>query len=78
MYVYFKWIPQYTPIPTLEYLAGMFSGFTGVWLVWKDVRVKLPARLQTTDKITGKHSFRRLQSMSTVLVEGDDGGQGSD
>ncbi|EPY31113.1 hypothetical protein STCU_03616 [Strigomonas culicis] len=37
MYVYYKWIPRYTPIPTLEYICGMISGMIGVFMVWSDV-----------------------------------------
>lgn len=42
MYVYYKWIPGYTPNRTLEYLSGSFSGVCGMWLVWKDVRYIRP------------------------------------
>lgn len=38
LYVYFKWIPSYTPIPTIEFICGSISGLIGVWLVWKDQR----------------------------------------
>lgn len=38
MYVYFKWLPFYTPNTTLEYICGSISGLIGVWLVWKDDR----------------------------------------
>lgn len=38
MYVYYKWIPSYHPIPVAAYLCGFTSGLLGVWLVWKDQR----------------------------------------
>eukprot|EP00796_Vickermania_ingenoplastis_P006671 gene6671-4780_t len=38
MYVYFKWLPFYTPNTTAEYICGSISGMIGVWLVWKDDR----------------------------------------
>lgn len=38
MYVYYKWIPSYTPNCVLSYLCGFTSGLIGVWLVWKDHR----------------------------------------
>lgn len=38
MYVYYKWIPSYTPNRVLSYLCGFTSGAIGVWLVWKDHR----------------------------------------
>lgn len=38
MYVYYKWLPFYTPNTTAEYICGSISGLIGVWLVWKDHR----------------------------------------
>ncbi|AYU84020.1 hypothetical protein conserved [Leishmania donovani] len=38
MYVYFKWIPSYHPIKTVEFLCGFVSGIVGMWLVWRDTR----------------------------------------
>ncbi|GET93734.1 hypothetical protein, conserved [Leishmania tarentolae] len=41
MYVYFKWIPSYHPIKTIEYVCSFVSGIIGVWLVWRDTRYVL-------------------------------------
>lgn len=35
MIIYFQWIESYNPNKTLQALCGMYSGFFGIYLVWK-------------------------------------------
>ena len=35
MIIYFQWIESYRPNKTLQALCGMYSGFFGIYLVWK-------------------------------------------
>ncbi|CCW63246.1 unnamed protein product [Phytomonas sp. EM1] len=71
MYVYFKWIPGYTPIRTLEYIFGSISGMIGVWLVWKDIRSACPCLPQTERKLGNctKSSSETLEKMLTTGVD---------
>ncbi|CCW70047.1 unnamed protein product [Phytomonas sp. Hart1] len=71
MYVYFKWIPGYTPIPTLEYIFGSISGMIGVWLVWKDIRSTCFCPSQPKRNIQGctKSSSDALETMLVASID---------
>lgn len=78
MYVYYKWLPNYTPIRTIEYICGMISGMIGVWLVWSDVAPCVQQKESESAK--SNHDLGNTlntNSLSAVLAEGDSG-DGSD
>lgn len=77
MYVYFKWIPGYTPVRVLEYLCGLASGLIGVWLVWKDTRYVLPPLVKTehTCQRCGKKDALE-RAMCALDSEGGGGSEG--
>lgn len=77
MYVYFKWIPGYQPIKTLEYSCGLVSGIIGVWLVWKDTRYVLPALPPLAESEAVCPNKDALQRAVCVLDSQGDGASGS-
>lgn len=82
MYVYFKWIPSYHPVKTLEYLCGFVSGIVGMWLVWKDTRyVMSPVPVLVTEpmsKFPGKDALKRAVCVLGNQRDGSEGGGSSD
>jgi hypothetical protein len=81
MYVYFKWIPGYDPIKTLEYLCGLTSGLIGVWLVWKDTRYVLPPLTRVVQKCERCGHKQALQRAVCALDSeggGSEGGASAD
>ncbi|KAG5490797.1 hypothetical protein JKF63_00919 [Porcisia hertigi] len=78
MYVYFKWIPCYHPVKTIEFLCGFLSGIIGIWLVWKDTRYLLPPPPGLTPKAATECPNKDpLKHAVCVLDNTGDGGEGS-
>ncbi|KAG5464478.1 hypothetical protein LSCM1_00668 [Leishmania martiniquensis] len=77
MYVYFKWIPAYHPVKTLEFLCGFVSGVIGVWLVWKDTRYAWPLRpAPAAEMMTQCPNKDPLKRAVCVLGSHGDGSEG--
>ncbi|KAL7695658.1 hypothetical protein NQL31_002502 [Lotmaria passim] len=77
MYVYFKWVPGYEPIKTLEYSCGLTSGLIGMWLVWKDTRYVLPPLtkgIQRCERCGQKHALERAMCVLDSEGGGSEGG----
>lgn len=76
MYVYFKWIPSYTPNKTLEFICGFVSGVIGIWLVWKDTRYVIDYTSVEVDRCSPGSPCIAGPSISSV--EGGDGISGDE
>ncbi|KAG5489798.1 hypothetical protein GH5_00681 [Leishmania sp. Ghana 2012 LV757] len=81
MYVYFKWIPGYRPVKTLEFSCGFVSGVIGIWLVWKDTRYALSPRpvpaIETTPQCPNKGALKRAVCVLGSQGDGSEGVSGS-
>ncbi|KAK7202262.1 hypothetical protein NESM_000297200 [Novymonas esmeraldas] len=78
MYVYYKWIPAYQPIKTLEFSCGLVSGIIGVWLVWKDTRYVLPPlpapKVELPTLCPTKHPLKHAVCVLDSQGDGSEGG----